>query len=49
MLSLFLPSTTCPTCCGARSIVMNSFGFGGKKLVARKCPGCRGKGTLKRR
>ncbi|MFG1683461.1 hypothetical protein ACGFNP_25055 [Nonomuraea sp. NPDC049269] len=43
------PGLSCPTCGGAGQVTMQSFGFGGKKLVSRKCPsGCR-KGTLKRR
>jgi DnaJ-class molecular chaperone len=48
-MALFNPPVTCPTCRGAKKIVMNSFGSGGRKLVARKCPGCNGKGKLKRR
>lgn len=39
----------CPTCSGAGKVVMQSFGFGGKKLVSRKCASCGGKGTLRRR
>lgn len=49
LLSLFSSPVTCPTCFGAKKIVMTSFGFGGKKLVSRKCSSCNGKGTLKRR
>lgn len=49
LLNLFSQPVTCPTCLGAKKIVMKSFGFGGTKLVSRTCPGCRGKGTLKRR
>lgn len=48
-MALLKAKLTCPTCVGAGQIVMKSFGFGGKKLVQRRCPGCRGKGTLKRR
>lgn len=40
----------CPTCNGAGKVVMTAFAMTeGKKLVARTCPSCRGKGTLKRR
>lgn len=43
------PALGCPTCSGTGKVVMASFGFGGKKLVSRKCPsGCRN-GTLRRR
>lgn len=43
------PAVTCPTCSGAKKVVMASFGYGGKKLVSRRCPSCNGKGTLRSR
>lgn len=45
--NLFLPSITCPRCQGAKQVVVLSL-TGGKHLASRKCPDCKGRGTLPR-
>jgi hypothetical protein len=41
------PPLTCPTCNGDRRVVVTTWVMGkGKRTVGRKCPMCKGKGSL---